>query len=84
MMKVPNLVSFNGDGDREEDAARQADVRSAVKDGVENVENSLREAQGQRNEEEAAGEECDVSQAEAGQQGGENSLGLPGEYSWPL
>ena len=53
-------------------------MRSAVKDGVENVENTLREAQGQRNEEEAAGEECDVSQAEAGQQGGENSLGLPG------
>ena len=35
---LEDLVSFNGDGNCEEDAARQTDVRDTIKDEVESQE----------------------------------------------
>ena len=49
-----NLVSFNGDGNCEEDAARQTDVRQTIKDGIESQEDVAGEVQGDGCHEEAA------------------------------
>ena len=75
--REPNLVSFNGDSNCEEDAASQTDVGQTIKDGVESQEDVGGEVQGDGGQHHAAHQEGCVRQAEAREQGGENSLCFP-------
>ena len=49
----------------------------AVKDGVESEEEASCEAKSHRNEEEATGQEGDISNTQTGQQRGKYSSGFP-------
>ena len=71
------LVSFKCDGDREEHAARQADVGQAVEDEVESEQGVMIVAQNHGGQEETADQEGEVSQTQAGQQRGEDGPHLP-------
>ena len=72
-----DLVSFNGDGNCEEDAARQTDVRQTIKDGIESQEDVAGEVQGDGCHEDAACKEGCVRQTEARKERGKYSFCFP-------
>ena len=64
--KYGDLVSFNGDGNCEEDTTRQTDVRQTIKDGVESEEDGAGEVQSDGCQEDAARKKGCVRHTETG------------------